>query len=154
MAGFIQTYGGNLDTMAHSGLEAVRKAEAAGLSIAQIQDIGRQEGITWGIGAQDYFRQKEQANLITQFTNQITGIQNSMQQQIDAQKQQAQQAQENYEKRIEEMQQQYLQSQTRQSATPQAAQVASPGGSLSIRRRAGAAPRFNRPELRITSMNI
>ena len=153
MAGFIQTYGGNLDTMAHSGLAAVRRAEAAGLSIGQIQNIGRREGINWGNAAEDYFRQKEQTNLITQFTNQITGIQNSMQQQIDAQKQQTQQAQENYQKRIEEMQQQYLQAQTRQSATPQAAQVAAPSGSLSIRR-AGAAPRFNRPELRITSMNI
>ena len=152
MAGFIETYGGNLSTMAHSGLAAVKKAEAAGLSIGQIQDIGRREGISFGSGAQDYFRQQNQTNLATQFASQIAGIQTSMQQQIDAQRRQMEQQQQEYQRRVEEMQQQALQAQTRQAAAPQTAQVAAPGKSLFIR--PGASTRFSRPELQIKSMNI
>jgi len=152
MAGFIETYGGNLSTMAHSGLTAVKKAEAAGLSIGQIQDIARREGISFGSLAQDYFRQKEQTNLATQFASQIAGIQSSMQQQIDEQRRQMEQQQQEYQRRVEEMQQQALQAQTRQTAAPQTAQVAAPGKSLVIR--PGALTRFSRPELQIKSMNI
>jgi len=149
MAGFIETYGGNLSTMAHSGLAAVKRAEAAGLSIGQIQDIGRREGISFGSGAQDYF---QRSNLATQFASQIAGIQTSMQQQIDAQRRQMEQQQQEYQRRVEEMQQQALQAQTRQAAAPQTAQVAAPSKSLFIR--PGASTRFSRPELQIKSMNI
>ena len=149
MAGFIQTYGGNLNTMTNSGLAAVKKAEAAGLSIGQIQDIARRENISFGSRAQDYFRQ---SNLATQFASQISGIQTSMQQQIDAQRRQMEQQQKEYQRRVEEMQQQALQAQTRQAAAPQTAQVAAPSKSLFIS--PGASTRFSRPELQIKSMNI
>ena len=70
MANFIELYGGNKNTMAHSGLKAVRAAEAAGLSINEIQQMARSQGISFGSGAQDYFRQKERQ----QFTNQIATL--------------------------------------------------------------------------------
>lgn len=57
---FITRFGGNTDTMAHSGMVGVRAAEAAGYSIAQIQQMGIEQGITFGSGAQTYFNQQRQ----------------------------------------------------------------------------------------------
>jgi len=68
---FITKYGGNTDTMAHSGLSAVKAAEAAGLSIAQIQQMGIDQGISFGSGAQTYFNQQRQKS----FNDQLEKIQ-------------------------------------------------------------------------------
>jgi DNA-binding transcriptional MerR regulator len=148
MASFIETYGGNLNTMAHSGLAAVRKAEAAGLSINQIQQMAANQGVSFGSGAQDYFRQKEKQ----QFTNQISQLQSSFQQQMQQQQAQFAEAQRRQQERMEQMQQQALQAQTRQAAPQKQAQVLGAGKSLTIR--PGARTRFSRPELQIKSVNI
>jgi hypothetical protein len=68
---FIVDYGGNTSTMAHSGLAAVKKAEAAGYSIAQIQQMGIDQGISFGSGAQAYFNQARE----TQYQNQLAEMQ-------------------------------------------------------------------------------
>lgn len=141
MASFIETYGGNLNTMAHSGLAAVRKAEAAGLSINQIRQMAREQGVSFGSGAQDYFRQKE-----------ISQLQDTFRQQMQQQQAQFAEAQRRQQERIEQMQQQALEAQTRQAAPQQAAQVLGVGKSLTIR--PGTRTRFSRPELQIKSMNI
>ena len=148
MSSFIETYGGNLNTMAHSGLKAVKKAEAAGLSISQIQRMAREQGVSFGVGAQDYFRQKQQE----QFTNQISQLQSSFQQQMQQQQAQFAEAQRRQQEKLEQMQQQALQAQTRQAAPQKEAQVLGAGKSLTIR--PGASTRFSRPELQIKSMNI
>lgn len=141
MSSFIETYGGNLNTMAHSGLAAVRKAEAAGLSINQIRQMAREQGVSFGSGAQDYFRQKE-----------ISQLQDTFRQQMQAQATQFQAAQRAQQERLDQMQQQALQAQTRQAAPQKQAQVLGAGKSLTIR--PGASTRFSRPELQIKSMNI
>lgn len=153
MSSFIQTYGGNVNTMAHSGLAAVKRAEAAGLSIGQIQDIARREGITFGSGAQSYFQQRQQEQVVQGFQSQISSLQASFQQQMQRQAEQfaAQQRQQQLE--MERMQQQALEAQTRQAAPEQVAQVSAGVGSLRIVR-PGAQTRFSRPELQIKSMNI
>ena len=68
---FILDYGGNTSTMAHSGLAAVKRAEEAGLSIAQIQQMGIDQGISFGSGAQAYFNQARE----TQYQNQLAEMQ-------------------------------------------------------------------------------
>tara|TARA_E500000331_G_scaffold153186_1_gene149023 strand:+ start:964 stop:1848 length:885 start_codon:yes stop_codon:yes gene_type:complete len=68
---FITRFGGNTDTMAHSGMAGVRAAEAAGYSIAQIQQMGIDQGISFGSGAQTYFNQQGQKS----FDDQLAAIQ-------------------------------------------------------------------------------
>lgn len=68
---FITRFGGNTDTMAHSGMAAVRAAEDAGYSIAQIQQMGIDQGISFGSGAQTYFNQQRQKS----FDDQLAKIQ-------------------------------------------------------------------------------
>ena len=148
MSSFIQTYGGNTETMRHSGLAAVKRAQAAGLSISQIQDQARREGITFGPGAQDYFR----TETARQFTDQITNLQNTFQRQMQEQAAQHAAAQRQQQQKLEQMQQQSLEAATRQAAPQQTAQVLGVGKSLVIR--PGARNRFSRPELQIKSMNI
>lgn len=65
---FIDRFGGNKETYAHSGLGGVRAAEAAGYSIAQIQQMGIDQGISFGSGAQTYFNQQRQKTFDDQLT--------------------------------------------------------------------------------------
>ena len=51
---FIRTYGGNTDTMAHSGMMGVQAAIDAGLTVRQIQAQAAREGISFGQQARDY----------------------------------------------------------------------------------------------------
>jgi hypothetical protein len=148
MSSFIELYGGNKDTMAHSGLQAVKRAEAAGLSIGQIQQMARNQGISFGSGAQDYFRQKERQ----QFTDQITTLKNTFEKQMKQQQDQFAEAQRKQQERLEQIQQQSLEAQTRQAAPDRTAQVLGGGKSMIIR--PGNSTRFRRPELQIKSMNI
>lgn len=56
---FINTYGGNKETMAHTGMSAVQKAIDAGMTISQIQAQAKREGISFGSKAQNYIRERE-----------------------------------------------------------------------------------------------
>ena len=51
---FIRTYGGNTDTMAHSGMKGVQAAIDAGMTIHQIEAQAAREGISFGHKARDY----------------------------------------------------------------------------------------------------
>ena len=68
---FIVDFGGNTSTMAHSGLAAVKRAELAGYTIPQIQQMGIDQGISFGSGAQTYFNQARE----TQYQNQLAEMQ-------------------------------------------------------------------------------
>jgi len=68
---FIDRFGGNKETYAHSGLAAVKEAEKAGYSISQIQQMGIDQGISFGSGAQTYFNQARE----TQYQNQLAEMQ-------------------------------------------------------------------------------
>lgn len=148
MSSFIKTYGGNTETMRHSGLKAVKAAEAAGLSISQIQQMARSQGVSFGSGAQDYFRQKQAES----FQNQISQLQSSFQQQMEQQQAIFAEAQRKQQERMKQMQQSALEAQTRQAAPQKEAQVLGAGKSMVIR--PGASTRFSRPELQIKSMNV
>lgn len=51
---FIRTYGGNTDTMAHSGMKGVQAAIDAGMTIHQIEAQAAREGISFGHKAREY----------------------------------------------------------------------------------------------------
>ena len=75
---FISQYGGNEATFANSGLEAVNRALAAGLSPQDIEERGKAENISWG--------ERAAAFLNTDRTNRdrITGLSNQLTQQQKA----------------------------------------------------------------------
>jgi len=148
MSSFITTYGGDLAANA-SGLAAVKRAEAAGLSIGQIQQMSRDQGIAFGPRALDYFQEKN----TEQFTTQLTQFQQQLQDQQTRFQEQFDTAQRDQQARLEALQQQALQAQIRQTTSKQAPQVLGVGKSLAIRR-LGASTRFSRPELQIKSVNI
>lgn len=66
---FIGMYGGNEDTMAHSGLSGVSRALEAGLTFDEIREQAAREGVSFGQGAQRLFGQldtsKEQLETLT-----------------------------------------------------------------------------------------
>tara|TARA_R100001443_G_scaffold117387_1_gene141903 strand:+ start:764 stop:1384 length:621 start_codon:yes stop_codon:yes gene_type:complete len=83
---FIAQYGGNEDTFANSGMQAVSKAMASGLSPAQIDQMARSEGVSFGINARNFLdndrRQKEeQASIRARYDQQMKGIQTQLAQQ-------------------------------------------------------------------------
>jgi len=56
---FIRRYGGNQETMAHSGMAAVQRAIDAGMTVHQIQAQAGREGISFGHKAQDYLNARQ-----------------------------------------------------------------------------------------------
>ncbi len=56
---FIRTYGGNTDTMAHSGMKGVQAAIDAGMTVHQILAQASREGISFGHKAQDYLNSRQ-----------------------------------------------------------------------------------------------
>lgn len=75
---FISRFGGNEDTMSHSGLAAVQRAEAAGLSVDQIQNMARNQGVTFGYRAQNYFQTKAEEKA---FADRMAQMESAMAQQ-------------------------------------------------------------------------
>lgn len=57
---FVSKYGGNEDSMRNAGMQSVNRALAAGLTWQQIEQQARNEGISWGYQAQDFFKQKNE----------------------------------------------------------------------------------------------
>ena len=141
MADFRQTYGG-------VGLIPVQKAQAAGMSIADIIKAGYDQKFFFGHRAQDYLQKQQGSN----FENQIKDLQSTFQQEMQAANTRFVEQQRKNEEKIQQMQQQALDAQTRQAAPQQSAQVLNAGKSMVIR--PGASTRFSRPELQIKSINI
>ena len=86
---FIAQYGGNASTAANSGMQAVSRALAAGMSAADIDNTASREGVTFGVNARNFLDQ--QANqkkfyddMRSQFDSQMRNITNQMTQQQQA----------------------------------------------------------------------
>lgn len=151
MSNFINTYGGDLAT-GRAGMGSVGRALAAGLSINQIDAIGRQEGISFGNAARAYIQDALVQQQVAALQRQMQSTQQQYQQQISSQAASFQKAQKEQQAQLQQVQQRALESETRQKAPEQTAQVLGAGKGLVIR--SGGKSRFSRPELQIKSMNI
>ncbi len=153
---FINVYGGNQNTPA-TGLAAVKRAEAAGLTIRDIQQMGADQGFSFGPRAQDYFEQKKGPDIENMFASQIEAMQKMFSQSIQNQAQQFQQMQQSQDKRMEALQQQMQQASVAQQQRPEVAGVkmaeSSAGTPMQIARR-GVSGAFGRRGMRISSLNV
>lgn len=153
---FISRFGGNTETMAHSGLKAVKAAEAAGLSISEIQRMGREQGITFGSGAQEYFKQKQGPSAEDMFASQIKTLQDTFAATLKQQGDRFQEMQRAQEERMEALQQQMRQSAIAQQTRPTAGvkmAEGSGGTAMQIARR-GVTGAFGRRGMRISGLNV
>ena len=64
---FIERFGGNKSTMAHSGLKGLNAALAAGMTINQIRATAAREGITFGEKAQAVLDRNPASSFIAQY---------------------------------------------------------------------------------------
>ena len=86
---FIAQYGGNEATMGHSGMAAVNRAQASGLSLGQIRSQAAAEGIQFGERAANVLRQDAQIQSITDsFRQQMDAINRQREQEIAQMQQQ------------------------------------------------------------------
>ena len=85
---FIAQYGGNESTMGHSGLNALERAQAAGLSLGQIRSQAEAEGVSFGYRAANVLRQDAQIQSITDSFRQQMDAMNRAREQELAQMQQ------------------------------------------------------------------
>lgn len=154
---FINRFGGNKETMAHSGLKAVKAAEAAGLSIREIQQMAAAQGVQFGIGAQEYFKEKLGPSPQDMFASQISAMQQMFQQSMQQQQQQYMQMQQAQEERMAALQQQMQQAMIAQQTRPEVAGVkmatGSAGTPMQIARR-GVTGAFGRRGMRISALNV
>lgn len=154
---FINLYGGNKDTMAHSGLAAVRRAEAAGMSLEEIQRMAATQGISFGQKAQDYFAANKAPSAEDMFASQISSMQEMFQASMQQQMMQFQQMQQAQDERMMALQQQMQQSMAAQQQRPEVAGVKMAEGTggtpMQIARR-GVAGAFGRRGMRISSLNV
>lgn len=154
---FINRFGGNKETMAHSGLKAVKAAEAAGLSIGEIQQMAAAQGVQFGIGAQEYFKEQQGPSPQDMFASQISAMQQMFQQSMQQQQQQYMQMQQAQEERMAVLQQQMQQAMVAQQTRPEVAGVkmatGSAGTPMQIARR-GVTGAFGRRGMRISALNV
>ena len=154
---FINRFGGNKETMAHSGLKAVKAAEAAGLSIDEIQRMAAAQGVQFGIGAQEYFKEKQGPSPQDMFASQIASMQEMFQQSMMQQQQQYMQMQQAQDERMAALQQQMQQAMVAQQQRPEVAGVkmaeGTAGTPMQIARR-GVSGAFGRRGMRISSLNV
>jgi hypothetical protein len=154
---FINRFGGNKETMAHSGLKAVKAAEAAGLSIGEIQRMAASQGVQFGIGAQEYIKEKQGPSAQDMFATQIASMQEMFQQSMQQQQQQYMQMQQAQDERMASLQQQMQQAMVAQQTRPEVAGVkmaeGAAGTPMQIARR-GVTGAFGRRGMRISSLNV
>jgi DNA-binding transcriptional MerR regulator len=67
MSSFISRFGGNTQTMAHTGLASVNRALAAGLTINQIRDQLAREGVQPGSAAASFLASRPASSFISQY---------------------------------------------------------------------------------------
>ena len=154
---FINLYGGNKDTMAHSGLAAVKRAEAAGLSLEEIQRMAAAQGISFGQGARDYFAANKAPSAQDMFASQISSMQEMFQASMQQQMMQFQQMQQAQDERMMALQQQMQQAMAAGQQRPEVAGVKMAEGTggtpMQIARR-GVSGAFGRRGMRISSLNV
>ena len=154
---FINRFGGNKETMAHSGLAAVKRAEAAGMSLEEIQRTAAAQGISFGQKAQDYFAANKAPSAQDMFASQIASMQEMFQQSMMQQQQQYMQMQQAQDERMAALQQQMQQAMIAQQTRPEVAGVKMAEGTggtpMQIARR-GVSGAFGRRGMRISSLNV
>lgn len=153
---FINRFGGNKETMAHSGLRAVKAAEAAGLSISEIQRMGREQGISFGSGAQEYFKQNQAPSAEDLFADQIKAMQDMFTQSMQTQMTQYQQMQQAQDERMAALQQQMQQAMVaQQRPTVAGVKMAEGAGGTAMQiARRGVTGAFGRRGMRISALNV
>jgi len=103
---YISKYGGNVDTFAHSGLGSLNRAQAAGMSLAQIRDVGQREGITFGERAASVLAQDlQQRNLNNQLTSMTDVFTKKLDDITQSRDDELQSTRDAYEKQIQQEQQ-------------------------------------------------
>lgn len=154
---FINRFGGNKETMAHSGLKAVKAAEAAGLSIRQIQQMANAQGVQFGHRAVDYINEQLGPSAEDTFASQISAMQQMFQQSMQQQQQQYMQMQQAQDERMAVLQQQMQQAMVAQQTRPEVAGVKMAEGTggtpMQIARR-GVTGAFGRRGMRISALNV
>ncbi len=86
---FIAQYGGNEETMRHSGLTSLNRAQAAGLSLGQIRSQAATEGIQFGERAANVLQQDAQIQSITDsFRQQMDSMNRAREQELAQMQQQ------------------------------------------------------------------
>jgi hypothetical protein len=154
---FINRFGGNKDTMAHSGLAAVRRAEEAGLSIRQIQQMANAQGVQFGHRAVDYINEQLGPSPQDIFADQIKAMQDMFTQSMQQQQTQYIQMQQAQDERMAALQQQMQQAMVAQQARPAVAGVkmaeGTAGTPMQIARR-GVTGAFGRRGMRISALNV
>jgi hypothetical protein len=153
---FINRFGGNKETMAHSGLASVKAAEAAGLSISEIQRMGREQGISFGHRAQEYFKQNQAPSAEDLFADQIKAMQDMFTQSMQTQMTQYQQMQQAQDERMAALQQQMQQAMVaQQRPTVAGVKMAEGAGGTAMQiARRGVTGAFGRRGMRISGLNV
>ena len=153
---FINRFGGNKETMAHSGLASVKAAEAAGLSISEIQRMGREQGISFGHRAQEYFKQNQAPSAEDMFAAQIKAMQDMFTQSMQTQMTQYQQMQQAQDERMAALQQQMQQAMVaQQRPTVAGVKMAEGAGGTAMQiARRGVTGAFGRRGMRISGLNV
>jgi len=142
----------------HAGLNAVNRAEAAGMSIDQIRNASKSQGFSFGSQAQQYLDQQSRD----------ADVQDRYQQQFATLQQQMNQQQESYNSRLTQMTNTLKESQAQTKAALMAAnqsgtkesvlgvKAATSKESPDIKKltRAGMKGSFNRQGLRIKGINV
>tara|TARA_A100001201_G_scaffold55483_1_gene53922 strand:- start:278 stop:937 length:660 start_codon:yes stop_codon:yes gene_type:complete len=67
MSSFIARFGGNTQTMAHTGMASVNRALAAGMTINQIRDQLAREGVQPGSAAASFLASRPASSFISQY---------------------------------------------------------------------------------------
>jgi YesN/AraC family two-component response regulator len=153
---FINRFGGNKETMAHSGLASVKRAEAAGLSINEIQRMAAEQGVQFGIKAREYIKEKQGPSAQDMFANQIKAMQDMFTKSMQQQQQQYMEMQQAQNDRMAALQQQMQQAMVaQQRPTVAGVQMAQgTGGTLMQIARRGMTGAFGRRGMRISSLNV
>jgi len=74
---FVGKYGGNVDTLRNSGMRGINNALAEGMTLNEIRNAARSEGVSWGSGAQQYFSSRPESAFISQYGGNAETFRNS-----------------------------------------------------------------------------
>lgn len=77
MSSFINRFGGNTQTMAHSGYKSLQNALNSGMTINQIRDLTAREGVSFGQRAQDFLNARSPNSFIAKYGGNANTMANS-----------------------------------------------------------------------------
>ena len=77
MSSFISRFGGNTETMRHSGYNSLQNALNSGMTINEIRNLTQREGVSFGGRAQDFLNQRGSGSFIAQYGGNANTMSNS-----------------------------------------------------------------------------